>query len=135
MSNIEKPDLMDKNELQIWNPEHQINQKIIKRAQNFLAVDQCYEPHKCYRLSYIDLIGCKRLLKVIRGQNYCLHGCMFLWTYSYDTSKYYTLYYFDLSSQKRSLEEVPNYWKSNQDKIWKKSLGCNCLWKYWYDIP
>ena len=29
---IEKPDVMDKNELQIWNPDHQINQKIIKRA-------------------------------------------------------------------------------------------------------
>ena len=33
LSIIEKPDVMDKNEIQIWNPEHQINQKIIKRAQ------------------------------------------------------------------------------------------------------
>ena len=37
LSIIEKPDVMDKNEIQIWNPEHQINQKIIKRATHFFG--------------------------------------------------------------------------------------------------
>ena len=34
---IQKPDVMEQNELQIWNPEHQINQKNIKRALHFFG--------------------------------------------------------------------------------------------------
>ena len=35
---VEKPDVIDKIKLQIWNHEHQINQKIIERATHFFLL-------------------------------------------------------------------------------------------------
>ena len=37
---IQKPDVMDRQGFQIWNPEHEIKKKSVKWSQYFLAVDQ-----------------------------------------------------------------------------------------------